>query len=109
MGKAAVQNGWLSGIKSNGGSFWTSSIHESFVLGFIYLLIPHRPLRLRETTKVLGMGRNVSFLIWESLWRCRECSVPDSVTTKEGGLHVMTVGKGIVSQLTQIETRIIMG
>ena len=48
-----------------GEMFWPSSMNESFVIGFISSLIPLRPWRLRGTTKVMGLGRSVSFLLRE--------------------------------------------
>ena len=49
-----------------GEMFWPSSMHESFVICFIYPLIPHRTWWIRGTTKVLGLVRTVSLLIQES-------------------------------------------
>ena len=49
-----------------GGKCWPSSIHESFVLGSIFPLIPHRTWRIRGAPKVIGMGRTVYFLLQES-------------------------------------------
>ena len=40
---------------------------------------------------------------------CRECSVPNLVTTEEGGIYVGSIGTGIASQLTLIGSPIIMG
>ena len=48
-----------------GEMFWPSSMHESFVPGFISPLIPHRPWWIRGTAKVLGLGRTVYLLIRE--------------------------------------------
>ena len=41
-------------------------MHELFVLGFIFALIPHKPWRIRGIPKVLVMERAVSFLLRES-------------------------------------------
>ena len=49
-----------------GGKCWPSSIHESFVPGFVSSLIPHMPWQLRGAPKVMGLGSKVSFMIWES-------------------------------------------
>ena len=49
-----------------GATFWPSSMHESFVIGFISPFIPHRPWRIRGTPKVLVLVRTVSFLPRES-------------------------------------------
>ena len=49
-----------------GETFWSSSMHKSFVLGFVFPLIPHRPWRIRGTPKVWGMVRTVYLLIRES-------------------------------------------
>ena len=38
----------------------------------------------------------------------RECSAPYIVTLEEGGLHIRSFGTGISSQITRIESRIIM-
>ena len=38
----------------------------------------------------------------------RECSAPYIVTPEEGGLHIRSFGTGIASQITRIESRIIM-
>ena len=46
-----------------GETFWPSSIHKSFVLGFISSLLPHRPWRLMGAPKVLGPGRKVYLLL----------------------------------------------
>ena len=46
--------------------FWSSSMHKYFFLGFVYPLISHGTWRLKGTTKVMGLGRTVSFLIHES-------------------------------------------
>ena len=40
---------------------------------------------------------------------CRDCSVPNSVTAKECGLHIRIVSTGIASQITLIGSRIVMG
>ena len=49
-----------------GEMFWPSSMHKSFVLGFIPPLNPHKPWMLRGTLKVLGLVRTVSLLLRES-------------------------------------------
>ena len=49
-----------------GESFWLSSMHKLFVLGFILPLIPHMPCWIRGITKVKGMGRMASLMIQES-------------------------------------------
>ena len=49
-----------------GEKFWSSSIHESFVIGFIYLLIPYQHWRIRGTPKFLVLGSTLFFLLLES-------------------------------------------
>ena len=49
-----------------GGGGWPSSMHELFVLDFVSPLIPHRPWRIKLTTKVIGLGSTVYFMLWES-------------------------------------------
>ena len=51
----------------SGAKFWLSSMQESFVLGFILPLIPHRHWRIRGSHKVLGLVRAVYLLLRESL------------------------------------------
>ena len=51
--------------KPPGEMFQTYSMHESFVLVFIFPLINHRPWCIRGAPKVLGLGRMVSLLIRE--------------------------------------------
>ena len=89
-----------------GEKFWSSSMHEIFFLGFISPLIPHRTWR---DTQGYGIGKVGIFPATGDSKRCRECSAPTSVTPEEGGLHVRSVGTGIAYQISQIESRIIMG
>ena len=49
-----------------GANFWPSSMHGSFVLVFIYPLIPNMAWRFRGSPKVLGLERTVSLLLRES-------------------------------------------
>ena len=45
--------GYLVAYGPQGAKFWSSLMHESFVIGFGFPLIPHRPWWLREAPKVL--------------------------------------------------------
>ena len=51
-----------------GAKFWPFSMHESFVIGFIYPFIPHMPWWLRGAPKFMVLGRTVYLLLWESPW-----------------------------------------
>ena len=40
---------------------------NSFVLDFVFTLILHRTCHIRGEPKVMGLGRTVYFLLWDSL------------------------------------------
>ena len=56
-------SGWLGGIRPIGGKNISSLMHKSFVLGFVFSLIPHRPWQLRGAPKIMILGRAVYLLI----------------------------------------------
>ena len=84
-------------------------MYDSFVIGLVLLLIPHRPWMLRVAPNVMGPESTVYLLIHESPRNTGKCSAPNSVTPKEGGLHARSVGTGIDYKLTLIGICIIMG
>ena len=60
-------------------------------------------------TQGSGTGKDGVIFATGEYRGCRECSVPSSVSPKEGGIHVRIVGTGIASYITHIGRRIIMG
>ena len=92
-----------------GGNFWLLSMHESFVLSFTPPPHPTQVLEDQGDIQSSRTGKEGVFPDTGEYRICRECSAPTSVTTKEGGLHVRSVGTGITYQLTRIGCRIIRG
>ena len=88
-------------------TFWPSSMHEYFVVGFFSN--PTQALVARGDTQCSRTGKDDVFPATGESRGCKECSDPYSVPTKECGLHVRSFGMGIASQITLIRRHIIMG
>ena len=85
-------------------------LNERLICSWFYST-PHptQALAAQGDTQCYGTGKDGVFTVTGESRGCRECSAPTSVTPKEGGLHVRSVGPGIDYQITRIGSLIIMG
>ena len=92
-----------------GNLFWSTSNNESFVLGFVSPLLPHRPWKIRGTPKVLVLVRAENFLIQQIPGDIGSVLFQLWLLTKRVVSMSRSVGTWIDSKTALIGSRIIMG